>query len=292
MLRNRGQIFPLAALGLAVVALGALYLFELQGGALDRIRLQGRCDTLSVSVARLQARSLNGIALLNQQLRTNHRIAKGVVRSLNALAACAATCPVTGATCLCVQIYRSYLPRARQALRGLKRHAWAVANAQDQLVQQYPWLLLRLLRRGKRELDLSSLRLRTGSHLLFTPPWTQLKADLWVTRDPRREHARPHSCHGKKRPNCTIALLAAGAWVRLPRQMRLHKRFSQQQPITLKAEQPWSATLYPSANTSPEGLPPMVAIATSKPWAKTANGTRLLAPSWDGRLTLTPGVAH
>ena len=124
---------------LMMVLMTSVFLFSLQRAKLlrQKIDTQIAVDLTAISLSRIQARSLNGLAILNQQLRRIHVLAKSIIVSWAAVSTCAAACTI-GVGCACVPIAARYAKSAPKILKTLRKTAERIARTQDQIIKDAP----------------------------------------------------------------------------------------------------------------------------------------------------------
>ncbi len=75
---KKGQAFPLAAIGVFIMALSVIATMNLGQAIHEKIRLQGAADSAAYSLASMEARAFNFVAMLNRTMLVNYNTAMAV----------------------------------------------------------------------------------------------------------------------------------------------------------------------------------------------------------------------
>ncbi|MBU1241849.1 Tad domain-containing protein [Myxococcota bacterium] len=75
---KKGQAFPLAAIGVFIMALSVIATMNLGQAIHEKIKLQGAADAASYSLASMEARAFNFVAMLNRTMVVNYNTAMAV----------------------------------------------------------------------------------------------------------------------------------------------------------------------------------------------------------------------
>ena len=81
--KKKGQAFPLAAVGLFIMALSVIATLNLGQAIYEKIMLQNTADAAAYSLAAMEARSFNFIALTNRTQIVHYNAAMAVQSYLN-----------------------------------------------------------------------------------------------------------------------------------------------------------------------------------------------------------------
>ncbi len=75
---KKGQAFPLAAVGVFIMALSVIATMNLGQAIHEKIKLQGAADSAAYSLAGMQARAFNFVAMLNRSMVVNYNTAMAI----------------------------------------------------------------------------------------------------------------------------------------------------------------------------------------------------------------------
>lgn len=135
--KNAGQILPIAVVLMTLLTVTLSLMIGHATKLHRKVRAQMRTDAVAISACRMQARALNALALLNNQLTTIETTVETIQVTWLALTACVAACTAATA-CPCHPAFVEYNRRAPKIMQRLRDMAKRLAQLQDRIIALTP----------------------------------------------------------------------------------------------------------------------------------------------------------